>query len=145
MVCIKDTSMFLTILVCFFIYNRSPACRHILWVLKIIFCSFSNHIFVSSGWLLDLKIKRFIRSPPLLPNTPRVCNYDTINYCTTVFAFLACGCTKKMHLSIIAIEWDVFKQIYIDHCRYNHFDVFLPRLGNNKSFHFKIRKFFCFF
>ena len=66
-----------------------------------ILCSFSDHIFVSSGWLLDLKTERFIRSPPLLLNTPGICNYDTINYCNNVFLLLAGGCVSKNNAFII--------------------------------------------
>ena len=61
---------------------------------SITLCSFANHIFVSSGWLLDLKTERSSRSPPLLLITPGSCNYDIIYYCNTVF-FLACGCVAQ--------------------------------------------------
>ena len=67
-----------------------------------ILCSFSNHIFVSSGWLLDLKIERPIRSPPLLLNTSGVCNYDTINNIAIVFFFFSLvGVCAKKTLSFI--------------------------------------------
>ena len=67
-----------------------------------ILCSFSNHIFVSSGWLLDLKIERSIRSPPLLLNTSGVCNYDTINNIAIVFFFFSLvGVRAKKTLSFI--------------------------------------------
>ena len=41
-----------------------------------------------------------IRNPPMLLNTPGVCNCDTISYCDTVFLFLACRCERKKHLSL---------------------------------------------
>ena len=71
--------------------------------MNIILCSFPDHIFVSSGWLLNLKTKRSIRSPPLQLITPRVCNYDAINYCNTVFLFSACGCVRKKTFIIMII------------------------------------------
>ena len=36
--------------------------------------------------------------------------------------------------SHFAVEWDVFKQNYIDHRWYNHFEVFLPYFGNDTLF-----------
>ena len=53
------------------------------------------YIFVPSGWLLDLKT---IRNPPMLLNTPGVCNCDTISYCNTVFLFLACRFERKKNI-----------------------------------------------
>ena len=38
-------------------------------------------------------------------------------------------------VSHFAIEWDVFKQYHIDHCLYNHFEVFLSNFGNDTLFH----------
>ena len=73
---------------------------------SIALCSFSSSIFVSSGWLLDLKTEKSSRSPPLLLNTPGVCSYDTINYCNIAFLFLACGFVrKKKHLSFIEYNY----------------------------------------
>ena len=39
-----------------------------------------------------------IRNPPMLLNTPGVCNCDTISYCDTVFLFLASRCERKKNI-----------------------------------------------